>query len=144
MARYGMTTPQGESVYSDDPAWLEDKILRGGPDFWNSDAGDAAVERGQSQIHLVFHEDHGFALTFYEPNQVSYVSWAGEDYGKPVEVCVGGSLAYYPVAEFVSRESTWQVVRNFCEKGSRSNQIRWRSASDLDWDVTTGKRVSSS
>ena len=141
MPRYGITTPQGNSVYSDDPTWLRDKILHGGADFWNSDAGDAAVEQGRTQLHLVFHEDYGFALSFYDPSQASYVSWIGDDYGNPVEVCIGGSLAYYPEAEFVSRELTWQVVRSFCEKSTRSNRIRWRSASDLDWDVTTGKRA---
>src|SRR5262245_58561177 len=124
MPRYGMTTPQGDIHYDDDPSWLQEKMLSAGPEFWNSDAGDAAVERGMQQLLLVFHEDHGFTVGYYEQDQsgrtpISYQAWMHKDFGKPVQVWVGGNPYFCAEAEFVPRDLAWAVVREFCDKGTR-------------------------
>lgn len=141
MPRYGMTTPQGESIYYPEPDWLRDKLLNAGPEFWNVDSGEAEVEFGREGIYLVFHEKYGFALGYHDAQNEGYVPWMQDSFGDSVEVWVGGSPWYYPQAEFVPRDLACAVVEEFCVRGGRSELIRWKSTRDIRWDGTTGRHL---
>jgi hypothetical protein len=140
MTRYGMTTPQGEDFYYEDPTWLREKMLCAGPEFWNADAGAAVVHRGAKWMELVFHEDYGFSLGYHDAGDLrTYVPWMREAFGQPVRVDVGGNPWYYPEAEFVPRELACAVVEEFCENGQRSARIQWKLEGELGWDGFNGK-----
>jgi hypothetical protein len=137
-----MTTPVGDEWSSNDAGWLRERILHAGPSFWNTGAGSAAVHKGQKWIELVFHETYGFWLAIHEQDdRETYVPWQGPDFGEAVKVYVGGEPTFYPQAEFVSRETGWKIVDEFCKTGSKLGGVTWFSSTDIGWDYSTGKSM---
>ena len=103
------------------------------------------IEFEQSWMTLIFHQQHGFCLTYRNPDEnTSYAPWMLDHYGDAIRVSTGGQPFYLPETMFVPRDLAYSVVEEFCRTGQRSPAIRWREATTVHWDPEAGKPLNPS
>jgi hypothetical protein len=124
----------GEEVTSPNLDWLRQMVLHGGTDFWCSGSGQGWLKHPTgAELLLAFADRHGF-FPEYIGEQLDHWIAFSENCGEgKVPVWIGGDPIIVSERFFVSAESAWSAVEEFCSSGERTRRIGWRREGDVEW-----------
>src|SRR5262245_64308702 len=103
--------PMGEWHENPDPAWLKRVVMTQGADFWESGAGESAIDwlendRRKAVVYLKSRDGYGFVVDYdRQGSDEGYqVLRDGKHTGEIVQVVVGGDEASYWREHFAPRQ----------------------------------------
>jgi hypothetical protein len=124
-------TPSGPDIPDISLDRLRLFVLEEGSDYWNDPkgSGDGTLEQQAEGVlrglGLTFKEPFGFMVTYLVMGEESLVALSSNDFTATTEVVFQGIPWTVPVAFFLSRQMTWEVVKEFCTSGQMHQGVTW-------------------
>jgi hypothetical protein len=126
--------PDGVDRIAPSPEELRELVLNRGDDYWQADAGDAAIwydreDGSRSRLILVEDERHGFFLLYEAPDGDGGYLCPVEEQAtdETVTVYTGGEPMEVEARRFVSKEKAWEAVEYFLQTGEANPKLNWEA-----------------
>ena len=130
-------SPLGEEIDIADVSKLKQLVLTRGEEYWSIGSGEAGIDfvkNGQvSKLRLIFYKGLGFHIVYLDPEGNRFISLGPGTFDQLVAPRVGGDPLYLPAKFFLSPQTTWQVIKSFCNSGRQSPRVSWANSEELDW-----------
>ena len=116
------------------PESIKDLVLHSDNAAWKTGSGDAPLvyksAKRESEICLMCRMPYGMIVThkFHKEDSEDpslYVALLSKDSNEDISLWVGGNFSLFPRAFFLCRELAWEIIRDFCKDGSRSDKAIW-------------------
>ena len=119
--------PLGQVLENPSLEMLRELVTNPPAGYWDQGSGGATLDCSteNSKVSLMLFPDsrHGVYLRFYDEEENPWLSL--HDEAKLSEVIECNDEWYVSVGLFLSKETAWLAVKEFCMTGRRSPDVRW-------------------
>jgi hypothetical protein len=136
-----------ENIENPSEEYLRHLVFDSDETYWNAGCGDAGlnVQRpessdyvyntGEPALIFFFEQDTGFFFRLQRVDGIVFVPYNGMACDDLVSHYVGGEPFWVPRACYVSRETAWNIVKDYIDRRERSSSVQWVPFEELKYKV---------